>query len=104
METKQKVESEQSDDAPDNTTGENVSSDKRKILERIWTFCLQHKLLAAVTCMGVLLGGIGTFLLGIAAIRSDNSNLSLKGEDIVKFIQAIKSDETAQVEKIAAEG
>ncbi|MCE2402763.1 hypothetical protein J4G08_18000, partial [Candidatus Poribacteria bacterium] len=47
----------------------------------------------------MLLGGIGTFLLGIDAIRPDSSNLSLKGEEIVKFIQAVKSDETAQVEE-----
>ncbi len=99
MMSEHSVESEQSEDASDNTTGENVSTDKRKILERIWTFSLQHKLFAAVTCVGVLLGGIGTFLLGIDAIRPDSSNLSLKGEEIVKFIQAVKSDEMAQVEE-----
>ena len=61
MKTKQKVASEQSDDAPDNTIGENVSSDKRKILERIWTFCLQHKPLAIVVSISVILSGIATF-------------------------------------------
>ena len=39
------------------------------------------------------------FLLGINAIRPDSSNLSLNGEDIVKFIQAVKSEDSSQVEK-----
>ncbi|MXV75926.1 hypothetical protein F4Z99_16835, partial [Candidatus Poribacteria bacterium] len=98
MKTKQKVASEQSIDAPDNTIGENVSSDKRKILERIWTFCVQHPI-GAATCVGAVLVGIGTLLMGIAAIRSDSSNLSLKGEDIIKFIQAVRSEDSPQVKK-----
>ena len=98
MKSEQSVESEQSEDASDNTTGENVSTDKRKILERIWTFCLQHPI-GVITGVGIFLGGIGTFFIGIDAMRPDTSALSLKGEDIVKFIQVVKSDEKSQVEK-----
>ncbi len=100
METEQKVESEHSEDASDNTTGENVSADKRKILERIWTFCLQHKHIPAyIMCVVLLFGNIGQFLSGLSDFRPDTSTLSLKGDDIVKFIQVVKSDEKLQVEK-----
>ena len=84
--------------ASDNMTGENVPAGRRKILERVWTFFLQRPI-ATITCVGILLGGIGTLFIGIAAIRPDSSNLSLKGEDIVKFIQAVKSEDFSQVEK-----
>ena len=103
METKQKVESEQLDDTPDNTTGENVSSDKLKILERIWTFCLEHKIIAAVTCFGVLLGGIGTLLLGIAAvltvIRPNRVEVILPDEYISELRQLERREESLEIEK-----
>ncbi len=99
MKSEHSMESKQVNNTPDNMTGEDDSTDKRKILERIWTFCLQHKHIAAATCLGILLGGIGTFLSGIDDIRPDTSTLILKGEDIVKFIQATKSGETSQVEE-----
>ena len=105
METKQTVESEQQKkvipdeeiNASNSIARGGASASKRKILKRIWTFCLQHP--AVVAGIGVVLGGIGTFLLGIAAIRPDSSNLSLNGEDIIKFIQAVKSEEREQFDE-----
>ena len=84
--------------ASDNTTGENVPSEKRKILECVWTFFLQRPI-AVITSVGILLGGIGTLFIGIDAIRPDNSNLSLKGKDIVKFIQSVKSEDREQFDE-----
>ena len=74
----------------------NVSTWIRKIFERVWTFFLKRPI-ATITCVGILLTGIGTF---INAIRPDGSHLSLNGEDIVKFIQAVKSEDSSQLEKI----
>ena len=106
METTQTVEPEQSEevilretiDLSDNMTAENISTSKCNILKRFWTFFLEHPI-AVITCVGILLGGIGTFFIGINAIRSNNSNLSLSGEDIFKFTEAVKSEDTSQIEK-----
>lgn len=64
-------------------------------IRSVWTFCLQHKILAAITCVGVFLGGIGALLSGIAEMRSN----SFKPEDIIKIPQAVKFEETLEVEK-----
>lgn len=108
VQTKQEIESGKSDEiipnektnVSDMATSENVSTGKRKVLKCIWTFCLQHpKVVIKYACL--LFGSIGTLLLGIAAIRPDTSNLSLKGQkDIVKFIETVKSEDSSQFEKI----
>ena len=83
---------------PDNTIGENDSIGKGKILKRVWTSFFQRPI-ATITCVAMLLGGVGTLFMGINAIRSNNSNLSLSGESILTFIEAVKSHETSQIEK-----
>ena len=106
METKQTTKPDQSgevildegNNAFNNTIVGNAFTGKREILKRVWTFFLQHPI-AVITCVGILLGGIGTLFIGIDAIRPDSSNLSLNGEDIFKFIQAVKSEDFSQVEK-----
>ena len=96
METEQKVESEKSVDFSDNTTGEDVSTSKLKILKSVWAFCLQHKLIAAVASVGVLLGGIGTFY---SAFRSNSSDTTTNIEEVIIINHAPKSAELVEVEK-----
>lgn len=103
--TEQTVDSEQSEVIPnekinesDNTVKETDPSGKRKIFKRIWTFFLQRPL-ACMTAVGILLGGIAALVTGIDKTLSGSSNLSLKGEDIVKFIQAVKSEDSSQLEE-----
>ena len=70
MEIKQMGESEQSDTS-DNTTGEDIYTDKRKILERIWTFCLKHKLLSSLAAIFGILASIATFYTAFLSNSSD---------------------------------
>ena len=106
----QTVDSDQSEkvgpneeiNVPDSTTGENNSTSKRKIFKRVWTFFLQHPI-AVITCIGIFFGGLGTLFMGIKAIRSNNSNLSLSGEDMFRFIQVVRSDETLSDETLQIE-
>ena len=71
----------------------------RQNFARVWAFFLQRPI-RTITCVGIFFGGIGTLLIGIDAIRPNSSNLSLNGEDIVKFIQAVKSEDSSHLEKI----
>ena len=100
MKTKQTTEREQQGMETEQTvkSDENVSTGKPKILKRVWTFCFQHPI-AAATCVGVVLAGVGTLLLGIAAIRPNSLDVNLNSEDIVKIIQALKSEESSRLEE-----
>ena len=70
MEAKEKIVSEQSKkvgsnnmiDQSENRGIQHGATWIRKTLNDVWAFCLQHKIIAAVTCVGVLLGGIGTLI------------------------------------------
>lgn len=74
------------------------SSGIKVILSKVWGTCLRHKVIAAATCLGILLGGIGTFLSGLNDFLSDSSDSKVTIEEVIIVNQIPTSGELEEVE------
>ena len=110
-EVKQAIELEQSEkatpdekiNASDSTDRGNVSTGKRKILNRIWADFLRHPIYGIIA-IATMLFGIGTFLTGISDYRSVGTKDTEPGlitpEFILRFAKIAQGEEPEEFSQV----